>query len=121
MPNEKNLPQKITSVQPLDVQFAKIGSTDDNGQAALILPRLKTLIEGRKDCTISVAGYADTLGSDKLNLKISQERARRTSRRRSNPPCLARRSTWRPGASGGCRRGRPMPRLMSTTAGSTFR
>jgi outer membrane protein OmpA-like peptidoglycan-associated protein len=75
MPNEKNLPQKIASVQPLDIQFAKIGSTDDNGQAALIIPKLKTLIEGRKDCTISVAGFADTLGSDKLNLKISQQRA----------------------------------------------
>ena len=75
MPNEKNLPQKIASVQPLDIQFAKIGSTDDNGQAALIVPKLKTLLEGRKDCTVSVAGYADTLGSDKLNLKISQQRA----------------------------------------------
>ncbi|MGA7971842.1 MAG: OmpA family protein [Pseudolabrys sp.] len=75
MPNEKNLPQKIASVQPLDIQFAKIGSTDDNGQAALIVPKLKTLLEGRKDCTVSVAGYADTLGNDKLNLKISQERA----------------------------------------------
>lgn len=75
MPNEKNLPQKIASVQPLDIQFAKIGSTDDNGQAAVIIPKLKTLLEGRKDCTISVAGYADTLGGDKVNLQISQKRA----------------------------------------------
>ncbi len=75
MPNEKNLPQKIASVQPLDIQFAKIGSTDDDGQAAIIIPKLKTLIEGRKDCAISVAGYADTLGGDKVNLEISQKRA----------------------------------------------
>ncbi len=75
MPNEKNLPEKIASVQPLDIQFAKIGSTDDNGQAAIIVPKLKTLIEGRKDCTISVAGYADTLGGDRVNLQISQKRA----------------------------------------------
>lgn len=78
MPNEKNLPQKVASmapVTPLDIQFEKIGSTDDNGQAAVIVPKLKTLIEGRKDCSISVAGYADTLGNDSLNLKISQKRA----------------------------------------------
>lgn len=78
MPNEKNLPAKVASmapVSPLDIQFEKIGSTDDNGQAAVIVPKLKTLIEGRKDCSVSVAGYADTLGNDKLNLKISQKRA----------------------------------------------
>ena len=75
MPNENNLPQKVASVQPLDIQFAKIGSADDNGQAALIIPKLKSLIEGRKDCTISVAGYADTLGGDQANLEISHKRA----------------------------------------------
>ncbi|HZD89791.1 MAG TPA: hypothetical protein VE224_06810 [Pseudolabrys sp.] len=75
MPNEKNLPEKIAAVQPLDIQFQKIGSTDDNGQAAIIIPKLKTLLEGRKGCSISVAGFADTLGSDSLNLHISQKRA----------------------------------------------
>jgi outer membrane protein OmpA-like peptidoglycan-associated protein len=76
MPNEKNLPEKVASVQPLDIQFAKIGSADDNGQAAVIIPRLKSLIAGRKACTISVAGYADTVGGDQANLKISQKRAK---------------------------------------------
>ncbi len=76
MPNEQNLPQKVASVQPLDIQFEKIGSTDDNGQAAIIIPRLKTLVQGRKDCTISVAGYADTVGGDQVNLRISERRAR---------------------------------------------
>ena len=76
MPNEENLPQKVASVQPLDIQFEKIGSTDDQGQAALIIPKLKTLVQGRSDCTISVAGYADTVGGDQVNLKISQRRAR---------------------------------------------
>ncbi len=76
MPNEKNLPEKVASVQPLDIQYAQIGSTDDNGQASVIIPKLKQLVEGRKDCTISVAGYADTVGGDQVNLKISQRRAR---------------------------------------------
>lgn len=76
MPNEKNLPQKIASVQPLDIQFEKIGSTDDAGQAALIIPKLKALVQGRNDCTVSVAGYADTVGGDQANLKISQQRAK---------------------------------------------
>jgi len=75
MPNEKNLPQKIASVQPLDIQFEKIGSTDDGGQAALIIPKLKTLVAGRSGCSVSVAGYADTVGNDDINLKISQRRA----------------------------------------------
>ena len=75
MPNEKNLPQKVASIQPLDIQFEKIGSTDDNGQAALIIPKLKALVQGRNGCTISVAGYADTVGGDQVNLKISQKRA----------------------------------------------
>ncbi len=75
MPNEKNLPQKIASVQPLDIQFEKIGSTDDNGQAAIIIPKLKALVQGRSGCTVSVAGYADTVGGDQVNLKISQRRA----------------------------------------------
>ena len=76
MPNAENLPQKVASISPLDIQFEKIGSTDDNGQAAVIIPKLKALVEGRADCSISVAGYADTLGGDKVNLKISQRRAR---------------------------------------------
>lgn len=76
MPNEKNLPQKVASISPLDIRFEKIGSTDDNGQAAFIIPKLKALIEGRSGCTVSVAGYADTLGGDEVNLKISQKRAR---------------------------------------------
>ena len=76
MPNAENLPQKVASISPLDIQFEKIGSTDDNGQAAVIIPKLKALVEGRSGCSISVAGYADTVGGDKVNLKISQKRAR---------------------------------------------
>ncbi len=76
MPNAENLPQKVASISPLDIQFEKIGSTDDNGQAGVIIPKLKALVEGRSGCSISVAGYADTLGGDKVNLKISQRRAR---------------------------------------------
>jgi outer membrane protein OmpA-like peptidoglycan-associated protein len=75
MPNSENLPQKVASISPLDIQFEKVGSTDDNGRAAVIIPKLKALVEGRTGCTISVAGYADTLGNDKVNLKISQKRA----------------------------------------------
>lgn len=76
MPNEENLPRKVASVQPLDIQFEKIGSADDQGQAALIIPKLKALVEGRSGCSVSVAGYADTVGGDAVNLKISQQRAK---------------------------------------------
>ena len=76
MPNEGNLPKKVAAVSPLDIEYAKVGSADDDGQAAMIIPKLKSIVEGRSGCTISVAGYADTLGNDEYNLTLSQKRAR---------------------------------------------
>lgn len=62
-------------VAPLSVRFEKIGSTDPGGQAQAIVGNLKKIMKDRRDCSISVAGYADTLGSDAVNLDISRERA----------------------------------------------
>jgi outer membrane protein OmpA-like peptidoglycan-associated protein len=75
MPEESKMPQPIATVSPLSVEFAKIGGTDDKGQANVIVAKLKQVVKGRKDCTVSVAGYADTLGGDDLNLEISKKRA----------------------------------------------
>jgi OOP family OmpA-OmpF porin len=63
-------------VSPLTVEFAKVGSTDAEDQAKMLATRLKDIIKGRKNCTISVAGYADTMGRDDWNLTISKRRAR---------------------------------------------
>lgn len=75
LPNEKQLPQTVATVTPLTVQFVRIGSTDDKGQAAAIVAKLKDIIKGRNECSISVVGYADTLGGDNVNLDISKKRA----------------------------------------------
>jgi predicted nucleic acid-binding Zn-ribbon protein len=76
MPKSNNLPKNVAPVSPLSIEFQKIGSADDSGQAAMIIPKLKGIVEGRTGCTISVAGFADTLGGDQVNLEISQKRAR---------------------------------------------
>lgn len=75
MPDANKLPKPVATVSPLAVEFAHIGSADDNGQAAAIIPKLKHIVGGRSGCTISVAGYADTLGGDKTNLTLSKKRA----------------------------------------------
>jgi OOP family OmpA-OmpF porin len=60
---------------PLSVRFEKIGSTDASSQTRAIVADLKKIINGRRDCAISVAGFADTLGSDAVNLDVSRGRA----------------------------------------------
>ena len=60
---------------PLSVQFAKIGAVNPQGQMDTIAANLKKMVKDKHGCTISVAGYADTLGGDKVNLDISRERA----------------------------------------------
>jgi outer membrane protein OmpA-like peptidoglycan-associated protein len=62
-------------VAPLSVRFDKIGSANVGGQAEALVGNLKRIVKDRHDCTISVAGYADTLGSDAVNLDVSRERA----------------------------------------------
>jgi outer membrane protein OmpA-like peptidoglycan-associated protein len=75
MPNESQMPQTVATVTPLTVQFVRIGSTDDEGRGKAIVGKLKDIIKGRKECSISVVGYADTLGGDDVNLEISKKRA----------------------------------------------
>ena len=63
------------AIAPLSVHFQKIGGTDETAQTAAIVGRLKDLLKNRNGCAISVAGYADTLGDDDINLAVSKDRA----------------------------------------------
>lgn len=62
-------------IAPLSVHFQKIGGTDETAQTVVIVGKVKELIQGRKGCAVSVAGYADTLGPDDINLAVSKDRA----------------------------------------------
>ena len=77
MPAEKNLPEKIASVQPLDIQFQKIGSTDDNGQASIIIPKLKTLVEGRSKAAPYRWPATRTRWAATSSISISRKNARK--------------------------------------------
>ncbi len=50
-------------------------STNANAQTQKLAADLKKFIGERKSCVVTVAGYADTLGSDQINLAVSRERA----------------------------------------------
>lgn len=76
LPDESPRPKTVATVSPLTVEFAKVGSTDADDQAGMLATRLKDIIKDRKNCTISVAGYADTMGRDDWNLTISKRRAK---------------------------------------------
>jgi len=76
LPDESARPRTVATVSPLTVEFAKVGSTTVDGHAAMLATKLKDIIKDRKNCTISVAGYADTMGRDDWNLTISRRRAR---------------------------------------------
>ena len=76
LPEDSPRPKTVATVSPLTVEFAKVGGTTVDGQSGLLATRLKDIIKGRKNCTISVAGYADTMGRDDWNLTISKRRAR---------------------------------------------
>lgn len=67
--------QAAPPLPPMTVRFERIGGLDDNGQATMIAEKLKAVTRGRSDCTVTVAGYADTLGDDRVNLEISKRRA----------------------------------------------
>ena len=64
------------AIPPMSVQFERIGSIDDNGQADLIVRKLRPIVEGHKSCSITVSGHTDTLGSDEVNHALSKKRAR---------------------------------------------
>lgn len=74
-PDAMQKAQAAPAIPPMTVRFEKIGSLDDNGQADMIVQKLKAITKGRTDCSVTVAGYADTLGGDKVNLTISKKRA----------------------------------------------
>ena len=57
----------------LSVRFDR--SANANTQTQKLAADLKTFIGERKNCVVTVAGYADTLGSDRVNRAVSRERA----------------------------------------------
>ncbi|HWK94252.1 MAG TPA: OmpA family protein [Pseudolabrys sp.] len=57
----------------LSVRFDR--SANANTQTQKLATDLKKFIGERKSCVVTVAGYADTLGSDQVNLAVSRERA----------------------------------------------
>ncbi|HWE78704.1 MAG TPA: hypothetical protein VG270_09295 [Pseudolabrys sp.] len=67
--------QAASAIAPLSVNFQKIGGTDETAQTVALVGKLKSLLKDRKGCAVSVAGFADTLGPDDLNLAVSKDRA----------------------------------------------
>ena len=67
--------QAAAAIAPLSVNFQKIGGTDETAQTVALVAKMKAVLKGRKGCAISVAGFADTLGPDDLNLEVSKDRA----------------------------------------------
>lgn len=65
----------VGAAAPLSVRFDKIGSTNPGGQTQTLAGDIKKIVGGRKGCVVSVSGFADTLGGDKINLAVSRERA----------------------------------------------
>lgn len=65
----------IPATQPLTVRFDPDARAQVDAQTNAIIGHLKTIMKDRHDCSISVAGYTDTLGSDDVNLDVSKERA----------------------------------------------
>ena len=62
----------------MSVWFPEIDSINENGATERkIVPRIKKSIGVRRDCKIFVDGHADAKGSDRHNLRLSEERARR--------------------------------------------
>lgn len=57
----------------LSVRFDRTANA--NTQTQKLAGDLKKIIGDRKSCIVTVAGYADTLGSDNVNLAVSRERA----------------------------------------------
>ena len=68
-------PAASAAMAPLGFEFKRIGASEDKAQTDAVLAKLKDVLKGRPNCAISVAGYADTVGSDDFNLDLSKERA----------------------------------------------
>lgn len=59
----------------LSVRFDRTAGANATTQTQKLAADLKSMVSTRKDCVITVAGYADTLGDDAVNLALSRERA----------------------------------------------
>ena len=66
---------------PLGFEFRRLGANEDKAQTEAIAAKVKELVQGRNKCAISVAGYADTVGSDEFNLDLSRQRAHNVAAR----------------------------------------
>ncbi len=63
------------AMAPLTVYYERVGSIDDNGEAALVARKVQAIVKSRKGCAIAVAGHTDTLGDPENNVELSRERA----------------------------------------------
>jgi outer membrane protein OmpA-like peptidoglycan-associated protein len=64
-----------TPMAPLGFEFKRLGAAQDSEQAGAVVAKVQDLVRGHDKCAISVAGYADTVGSDEFNLDLSKKRA----------------------------------------------
>lgn len=60
---------------PFTVHFERLGKVDDEGQTALIINKLRSIVKGHSGCAIAVAGHTDTFGGDHRNYELSKRRA----------------------------------------------
>jgi hypothetical protein len=70
-------PPQPDAIPPMTVQLERIGGAGNNGQADLIIRKLRPIIKEHKGCSIAVSGYTDTLGSDEDNHALSKRRAQK--------------------------------------------
>jgi predicted nucleic acid-binding Zn-ribbon protein len=70
-------PPQPSAIPPMTIQFEKIGGVDDNGQADLVIQKLRPIIKKHKGCSIAVSGHTDTVGSDEGNHALSKRRAQK--------------------------------------------
>ncbi|MBS0247224.1 MAG: hypothetical protein JSR61_11440 [Proteobacteria bacterium] len=75
MPRGAETAAPDAAAAPLSVRFDKIGSTNPGAQTPRLAADIKKIVAGRKGCVVSVSGFADTLGGDKVNLAVSRQRA----------------------------------------------
>jgi outer membrane protein OmpA-like peptidoglycan-associated protein len=68
-------PAASAAMAPLGFEFKRIGASEDKAQTDAVIAKVKDVLKGRSNCAISIAGYADTVGSDDFNLDLSKERA----------------------------------------------
>ncbi|MEX0693139.1 MAG: OmpA family protein [Rhodospirillales bacterium] len=73
-PAEADAVSDATLTETLFFGMAKSGGPDIDKRVAAIIPKMKALL-AKGPCQTGVTGFADTLGNDITNLKLSNERA----------------------------------------------